>query len=155
MNVLTLIPSQNEVRVQNVFLSTVTTPYEPDDDLVDDDEPLHPPLEGENLSIALQAFNRLESVLPVEQEDWIDGFRFEVDLEQEIALWDHISSLYQRVVSEISELDLAQKQKVLHLLLYCSTAPKKKVLEHFPGDDFLSRPQVETIVDEYFKSEFR
>jgi hypothetical protein len=89
----------------------------------------------------------LDEVYPRPLKDWEKRIWANHDAEQEIALWTHIVATYRRCLAG-RVLTPGQRREYFHLILACSTTPKRRVMEvtHFSA---LSREQAQEAVEFY------
>ena len=72
--------------------------------------------------------SRLDEVYPMSFEEWEDGFLRDMNPEPEIALWLHVSGIYEEVTSG-RNLNLEKKQEYFRILGVCMNSPQDKVLQ--------------------------
>jgi len=67
-------------------------------------------------------------VAPRTHEQWLDGFKRDMNPEDEIVIWETMASAYQRFLSA-NKVDRAAREEAFTLLLMRSAADDKQVME--------------------------
>lgn len=108
----------------------------------------HPPFEGELKQRILKIQKELESVNSQTYAEWQDGFRRDQNPKNEIAIWEHIVSVYQRFSKNYP--DIAAKKEIYRIALLCSYSEEPVVLTQ-ANVKVISAQIVQEIIDEYYK----
>ena len=108
----------------------------------------HPPFEGELKQRILNIQKELESVNSQTYVEWEDGFRRDQNPRNEIAIWEHIVSVYQQFQKNYP--DVAAKKEIYRIALLCSYSEKSAVLTQ-ANVKLISVQAAQEIIDEYYK----
>lgn len=108
----------------------------------------HPPLEGEVRDLVIRIQKTLEEVYPHDYAFWEDGFRRDTNPSQEIAIWLHISRIYEGFVTN-RPTNLGERKDAFRTLVACSTGTKETALQavHLSS---LSREDASVLVNKFF-----
>ena len=112
----------------------------------------HPPFSQEIRDNLLEPIQKtFAEVRPLSIDQWEDGFRCDVHVEQEIAVWLHLAKAFRHFTRHLGpgpeEID--KKQDIFQLLLVCVNNGRENALATFSGRT-LSRRRVKEIIDEFF-----
>jgi hypothetical protein len=108
----------------------------------------HPPF-TENIRQRLRRIKAsLDEVFPKTLEAWEDGFRKDLYPRQEIAIWLHIASTYQRCTATRA-LTPQQRRDYFQVIMACSTGPREQVFEVVQLAA-ISRQEAERAVELYY-----
>ncbi len=107
----------------------------------------HPPFEGELKQKISNIQKELESVNSQTYAEWEDGFRRDQNPKNEIAIWEHIVSVYLNF-SKIYP-DVAAKKEIYKIAVLCSYSEESAVLTQ--ANVKVISPQVaQEIIDECY-----
>ncbi len=108
----------------------------------------HPPFEGELKQRILKIQKELESVNSQTYAEWEDGFRRDQNPKNEIAIWEHIASVYQKFSKKYS--DAKANKEIYKIAVLCSYSEKSAVLTQ-ANVKTISSQVAQEIIDEYYK----
>jgi hypothetical protein len=109
---------------------------------------LHPPL-GPDLRPVMESFARtFHDVHPMTAEQWEDGFRRDLGMEQEIAIWVHIERVF-RLFTDGRPLSPEQRHDIYTVVLACANNGKEVVL-HTTNPVTLSKKRMQEIIEYFF-----
>jgi len=101
-------------------------------------------LNGEQKRYALRAWERVKEIYPVSKQDWLDGFVRERNPNQEIALWD----VYSRVYEYLSEgRPRTEKEDIWNIIVaYMAGANCENLLKNHKFQ-FISQEEVRLVLE--------
>lgn len=108
----------------------------------------HPPFEGELKQRILNIQKELEAVYPLTYTEWEEGFRKDRNPKSEIAIWEHIVSVYRKFSK--NHPDLAAKSEIYRVVVICSYSEPSVVLSQ-ANVKAISSQLAQEIISEYFK----
>ena len=108
----------------------------------------HPPFEGELKQKISNIQKELESVNSQTYAEWEDGFRRDQNPKSEIAIWEHIVSVYLKFSKNYE--DIAAKKEIYRVAVLCSYSESSVVLSQAKVK-VISSKVAQEIITEYYK----
>jgi hypothetical protein len=90
----------------------------------------------------------LDEVYPKSFEDWENGFRKDTNPEHEIALWLHITSIYEEFTNDGART-IEERRDIFKVLVSCSISSKDTVFEILRLEA-IPKEEAERVVEAYF-----
>ena len=122
--------------------------YWADSSQIQRNEYQHNPFEGEMKSRIESIMNNLSEVYSLSYKEWEDGFRRDKDPINEIAIWEHIVSIYERFSKNVSNLSL--KREIFSVVSTCSYSGSGQVLNQVTLE-VLTKEQAKKIIHAYYQ----
>lgn len=91
---------------------------------------------------------KLDEVYPMSIEKWEDGFLRDLNPEPEIALWLHVSKIYDEATTN-QNLSSEQKEEYFKVLGICMNSPQDKVLQ-LTNPQSISKSEAERIISKFY-----
>ncbi|MDR7088837.1 hypothetical protein [Cellvibrio fibrivorans] len=108
----------------------------------------HPPFEGELRQKISNIQKELESVNSQTYAEWEDGFRRDQNPKNEVAIWEHIVSVYRKFSKNYP--DVAAKKEIYKIAVLCSYSEESAVLTQ-ANVKVISSQVAQEIIAEYYK----
>lgn len=108
----------------------------------------HPPFTGAVREMVLYIEQSLADVFPQTYERWEDGFRRDLHVEQEIALWLNLCRCLDSFSAK-HDLTSEERQEAFAILVVCMNGTPSTALEA-ASVHLLDRETAQSLVDEYF-----
>ncbi len=145
-------PSELPPNAMNVQVQGVSGKVWIDPRLLQDSPIQHPPLDEETrakVAVIQQAFSEVD---PQTLEDWVDSFRRESNLPQELALWTHAALVFSEHAATLPSREL--RQDLYSCTLACLTQGRDGAKLHFKPKS-LSPEQAASYIDSFFARPWR
>lgn len=110
-------------------------------------EVCHPPFDEEVRQLVEEIRHAFAEHRPLSLEEWEDGFRRDLNPEQEIAMWSHAADVYKTFAAE--ELSAERRSDIYRTIVACLTTAPDSVW-HVLRTAFLSRPEAQQIVNRFY-----
>ncbi len=107
----------------------------------------HPPFEGERKERVSKIHQNLKDVNNNSYLEWEDGFRRDANPDNEIKIWEHIISTYQKYVSELSSQQ--EKNDIYQVAVVCSYSEEDVVLDQIRISS-ITKKKAKAIVYDYY-----
>lgn len=93
--------------------------------------------------------DKLNEVFPMTLKQWVDGFRKDMNPEQEIARWGHAAKVYEQCVKEFNFIAAQRKELFREVLTNCLSCPPENVLT-LASLDRITKEQAQRAIGLYF-----
>ena len=90
----------------------------------------------------------LAEVYPLTREEWVDGFKRDLNPEQEVAIWKHLADVYTEA-NRRQQFSHEQLDDVFQVLVNCTLHNRANVLK-FCKLKCLSRSDAESVIKNFF-----
>jgi|TARA_B110000196_G_C21133460_1_gene659747 hypothetical protein len=107
----------------------------------------HPVFEGDRKKRVQTILTKLEEVYPQTYEEWEDGFRRDTNPDNEISIWERITSVYRKHSDNVNSLEL--KKEIFRVALICSYSTPDVVLSQ-AGIEKLKKSDAEKIIRDFY-----
>jgi len=108
----------------------------------------HPPFKGEKMDNIRYIQRSLREVHPLTYEKWEDGFRRDLNVENEIEAWMHCSRCYNNFVAR-NALNSAEKKEAFHILAVCMNSTPTTAKEIIVTK-MINQKYLDQLIDAYF-----
>jgi len=139
--------SQESLGVEYVRIDLEGKIYWADSNKLKQNEYQHPSFEGERKARVSKIHQGLKEVNSNSYLEWEDGFRRDANPDNEIKIWEHIISIYQKHVSEFSSQQ--EKNDVYQVAVVCSCSEEDVVLDQIKISS-ISKKKAKAIVYDYY-----
>ena len=107
----------------------------------------HPVFEGNRKRRVQTILSKLKEVYPQTYEEWEDGFRRDTNPDNEISIWERITSVYRKHSDNVSSMEL--KKEIFRVALICSYSTPDVVLSQV-GIEKLQKSDAEKIIRDFY-----
>ena len=108
----------------------------------------HPPFKGRQRAKIKEIMRLLREVYPLTFKEWVDGFRRDIHVDEQIAQWSLLADVYSNAAGN-NKLDSAGKKSLFHVLLACQSSAYEHIWHVInPGD--LPKQIVTATVEQYY-----
>lgn len=108
----------------------------------------HEPFQGEMKARIESIMTNLSGVYYLSYDEWEDGFRRDQNPINEVVIWEHIISVYQRFSKK--ESSVAKKKEIYSVIVTCSYSEPGQVLNQVSLHE-LSEEQAKEIIRAYYQ----
>lgn len=113
-------------------------------------KPKHTQLEGELLTLATATYERISEVIDMTLSEWLDGFRDDFYMDEEVVMWNYVSSVY-KVIAENTNMNSFQRREMLWILVACLSEPSERIISRNQSKLFTT-DHVRWIVEQFHQN---
>ena len=111
------------------------------------DKPRHQDLDQGQKDAVRRIMENFQEQNPMTFKEWVEGFLFDADPEQELVYWLRASIVFARQALGMEDGD--QRAELYHLVCCCLNSDRENLLRTFAGR-FLAKQKVKAVLDAFY-----